>query len=396
MRAVCWHGVHDVRVETVPQPRILNPRDAIIQVTLTSICGSDLHLYDGYVPSMLPGDILGHEFMGRVVEVGGEVQNLEIGDRVVVPFPIACGQCYFCRHEMWSLCDNSNPKAWMAEAVYGYSPAGIYGYSHLMGGYAGGQAEYVRVPFADVGPMKVPEDVVDEQAIFLTDTLPTGYMAAENCAIKAGDTVAVWGCGPVGQFAILSAYLLGAERVIGIDTVPERLAMAREHAGAETLDYEATSVVASLKELTGGRGPDACIDAAGMEASHGGLEGLYDKVKQAVRLETGRPHALREAIQACRKGGVLSLAGVYGGVIDKVPMGAAFNKALTFKMGQTHVHKYLRPLLEHIQQGRLNPAFIITHRMSLEDAAQAYEMFKHKEDGCVKVVLQPAAYWASS
>ncbi len=396
MRAVCWHGVHDVRVETVPQPRILNPRDAIIQVTLTSICGSDLHLYDGYVPSMLPGDILGHEFMGRVVEVGGEVQNLEIGDRVVVPFPIACGQCYFCRHEMWSLCDNSNPKAWMAEAVYGYSPAGIYGYSHLMGGYAGGQAEYVRVPFADVGPMKVPEDVVDEQAIFLTDTLPTGYMAAENCAIKAGDTVAVWGCGPVGQFAILSAYLLGAERVIGIDTVPERLAMAREHAGAETLDYEATSVVASLKELTGGRGPDACIDAAGMEASHGGLEGLYDKVKQAVRLETGRPHALREAIQACCKGGVLSLAGVYGGVIDKVPMGAAFNKALTFKMGQTHVHKYLRPLLEHIQQGRLNPAFIITHRMSLEDAAQAYEMFKHKEDGCVKVVLQPAAYWASS
>jgi threonine dehydrogenase-like Zn-dependent dehydrogenase len=389
MRAACWHGIHDVRVETVPEPRIINPRDAIVQVTLTSICGSDLHIYDGYIPSMLPGDILGHEFMGRVVEIGSEVRNLQVGDRVVVPFPISCGECYFCQHDMWSLCDNSNPKAWMAEAAYGYSPAGIYGYSHLMGGYAGGQAEFVRVPFADVGPIKVPDEVSDEHAVFLTDVLPTGYMAAENCAIEPGDTVAVWGCGPVGQFAIASAYLLGAERVIGIDTVPERLAMAREHAGAEPLDYAAESVVASLKELTGGRGPDACIDAAGMEADHTGLVGLYDKVKQTLRLETGRPHALREAIQACRKGGTVSLAGVYGGVIDKVPLGAAFNKGLTFKMGQTHVHKYLRPLLERIQDGQLDPTFIITHRLSLEDAPRAYEIFKNKQDACVKVVLRP-------
>jgi threonine dehydrogenase-like Zn-dependent dehydrogenase len=389
MKAVCWYGVNDVRVETVPDPRILNPRDAIIQVTLTSICGSDLHLYDGYVPNMLPGDILGHEFMGRVVEVGSEVHNLTVGDRVVVPFPIACGACYFCQHDMWSLCDNSNPKAWMAEAIYGFSPAGIYGYSHLMGGYAGGQAEYVRVPFADVGPMKLPDEVVDEQAIFLTDALPTGYMAAENCGIQPGDTVAVWGCGPVGQFAILSAYLLGAERVIGIDTVPERLAMAREHAGAEPLDYKADSVLASLKEMTGGRGPDACIDAAGMEADHTGLVGLYDKAKQTLRLETGRPHALREAILACRKGGTISLAGVYGGFIDKVPMGAAFNKALTFKMGQTHVHNYLQPLLGRIQQGQIDPTFVISHRLGLEDAPLGYEIFKEKRDGCVKVVLQP-------
>jgi threonine dehydrogenase-like Zn-dependent dehydrogenase len=321
--------------------------------------------------------------------VGSEVHSLHVGDRVVVPFPISCGECYFCKHKMWALCDNSNPKAWMAEATYGYSPAGIYGYSHLMGGYAGGQADYVRVPFADVGPVHVPDGINDEQAVLLADVLPTGYMAAENCAIKPGDTVAVWGCGPVGQFAIVSAYLLGAERVIAIDTVPERLEMARRHAGAEVLDYEEDSVVADLKQLTGGRGPDACIDAVGMEADHTGLLGLYDKAKQTLRLETGRPHALREAIQACRKGGVISLAGVYGGLIDKVPMGAAFNKGLTFKMGQTHVHNYLQPLMERIQQGQVDPAFVITHRMSLEDAPHGYEIFRDKQEGCVKIVLSP-------
>jgi threonine dehydrogenase-like Zn-dependent dehydrogenase len=391
MRAVCWYGVQDVRVESVPDPRILNPRDAIIEMSLSSICGSDLHLYNGYVPSMLPGDIMGHEFMGRVVEVGSSVGNLQVGDRVVVPFPISCGECYFCKNEMWSLCDNSNPKAWMAEGAYGFSPAGIYGYSHLMGGYAGGQAEYVRVPFAYVGPMKVPDDVSDEQALFLTDVFPTGYMAAENCDIKPGDTIAVWGAGPVGQFAIVSAYLLGAHRVIAIDTVPERLELARRRAGAEILDYEEATVVEALKDLTGGRGPDACIDSVGMEADHSGLLGFYDKAKQTLRLETGRPHALREAIQACRKGGVISLAGVYGGLIDKVPMGAAFNKGLTFKMGQTHVHKYLQPLMRRIQQGEVDPTFVITHRLGLEDAPYGYDIFKDKEDGCVKVVLHPTS-----
>jgi threonine dehydrogenase-like Zn-dependent dehydrogenase len=389
MRALCWRGVEDVRVETVPDPEILNPRDAIVEVTSTAICGSDLHLYDGYIPSMLPGDILGHEFMGRVVDVGGEVDNLQIGDRVVVPFPISCGQCYFCQHEMWSLCDNSNPKAWLAEKVFGYSPGGIYGYSHLVGGYAGGQAEYVRVPFADVGPIKVPDHLTDEQVLFLTDVFPTGYMAAENCNIQPGDVVAVWGAGPVGQLAIRSAYLFGAERVIAIDRYPERLALARDQGGAEIVDYQEVGVLPALKEMTAGRGPDACIDAVGMEAHHTGLIGAYDRVKQALRLETGRPHALREAILACRKGGTVSLAGVYGGLVDKIPMGAAFNKGLTFKMGQTHVQKYLRPLLERIKEGQVDPSFIVTHRMSLEDGPQAYEVFKHKKDGCIKVVLTP-------
>jgi threonine dehydrogenase-like Zn-dependent dehydrogenase len=389
MKAVCWNGINEVAVETVPDPQILNPRDAIVKITLTAICGSDLHLYDGYIPAMEKGDIIGHEFMGEVVEVGPEVDDLQVGDRVVVPFPIACGSCFFCQRELWSLCDNSNPNAWMAEKLWGYSPAGIYGYSHLVGGYAGGQAEYARVPFADVGPLKVPEGLRDEQVLFLTDIFPTGYMGAENCDIQPGDVVAIWGCGSVGQFAIKSAYLLGAERVIAIDRIPERLRMAKEHGQAEVLNYEEVDVVEALKELTGGRGPDACIDAVGMEAHATGLEGAYDRAKQAVRLETDRPHVLRQVIFACRKGGTVSIPGVYGGFIDKIPMGAAMNKGLTFKTGQTHVHKYLRPLLERIERGEIDPSFVITHRLRLEDAPYGYEIFKHKQDGCIKIVLKP-------
>jgi threonine dehydrogenase-like Zn-dependent dehydrogenase len=389
MKALCWNGIGEVAVETVPDPQILNPRDAIIKVTSTAICGSDLHLYDGYIPTMEKGDILGHEFMGEVVEFGSEVNNLTIGDRVVVPFPIACGNCFFCQRELWSLCDNSNPNARMAEQLWGYSPAGIFGYSHLVGGYAGGQAEYVRVPFADVGPFKVPDELTDEQVLFLTDILPTGYMAAENCNIQPGDTVAVWGCGPVGLFAIKSAYLLGAERVIAIDRIPERLQMAQAYAGADVLNYEEVRIGEALKEMTGGRGPDSTIDAVGLEAHDASIEYVYDRVKQALRAETGRPFALREAIQYCRKGGTVSVAGVYGGFLDKIPIGAIVNKALTIKSGQTHVHRYLRPLLAHIQQGDIDPTFIITHRLRLEDAPHAYEIFKHKQDECVKVVLQP-------
>ena len=389
MRALCWYGTGDVRVETVPDPTILNKRDAIIKVTLTAICGSDLHLYDGYIPTMEKGDILGHEFMGEVVEVGEEVENLQVGDRVVVPFPISCGRCHYCGREEYSLCDNSNPNAYIAETAYGYSPAGLFGYSHMLGGYAGGQAEYVRVPFADVGPMKVPEGLSDEQVLFLTDIYPTGYQAAVNCQIEEGDTVAVWGCGPVGLFAIQSAYMLGAERVIAIDRVPERLEMARRIGKAETLDYQDEDVFGELKEMTGGRGPESCIDAVGLEAHGFGIAGFYDKAKQAVRLQTDRPTALRQAIQACGKGGTVSMPGVYGGLVDKLNLGAAFGKGLTFKMGQTHVQKHLPRLMETIQNGEVEPAAIITHRLSLEDAPGAYDTFKKKEDGCVKVVLQP-------
>ncbi len=389
MRALCWYGTNDVRVEIVPDPEILNPHDAVIRVTSTAICGSDLHLYDGYIPMMEKGDILGHEFMGEVVETGPEVKNLSVGDRVVVPFPIACGSCFFCGHDLWSLCDNSNPKAGIAETFFGHSPAGIFGYSHIMGGYAGGQAEYVRVPFADVGPFKVPDHLSDEQVLFLTDIFPTGYQAADQADLQGGEVVAVWGCGPVGQFAIQSAWLLGAERVIAIDRFPERLSMAATYGRAETVNYEEKSVLDTLNEMTGGRGPDVCIDAVGMEAHGMGVAGVYDKVKQSVRLETGRPHALREAIMACRKGGTLSVAGVYGGIIDKIPMGAAFNKGLTWKMGQTHVHRYLQPLLEKIVDGSIDPAAIITHRLKLEDAPHGYDIFKNKEDDCVKVVLTP-------
>ena len=389
MKALCWYGKDDVRVETVPDPTILNPRDAIVKITATAICGSDLHLYDGYIPTMQEGDILGHEFMGEVVEVGPGVRSLRPGDRVVVPFTIACGHCFFCERTLWSLCDNSNPNAALAEKVYGFSASGLFGYSHLFGGYAGGQAEYARVPFADVGPLKVPAGLGDEQVLFLSDIFPTGYMAAENCDIRRGDTVAVWGCGPVGQFAIVSAYLLGAERVIAIDRVPERLHMAREQGRAETIDFSADDVIDRLKALTGGRGPDACIDAVGLEAHGAAPDAVYDRVKAATFLATDRPHALREAIQACRKGGTVSIPGVYGGFLDKVPFGAAFSKGLTLRMGQTHVHRYLRPLLERIEQGEIDPSFVITHRLRLEDAPLGYEIFKNKEDCCIKVVLKP-------
>ena len=389
MKAVCWHGTNDVRVETVPDPKIINPRDAVIKITSTAICGSDLHLYDGYNPTMKSGDILGHEFMGEVVELGSSVKNVKIGDRVVVPFTISCGSCFFCNRDLWSLCDNSNPNAWMVEKIMGYSPSGLFGYSHLTGGYAGGQAEYARVPFADTGLFKIPDGLTDEQVLFLTDIFPTGYMAAENCDIQPGDTVAIWGCGPVGQFAIKSAYMLGAERVIAIDLVPERLKMAKEQSKAEIINYEEVDAGEALKEMTGGRGPDSCMDAVGMEAHGTGLDGFYDQAKQALRLETDRPTALRQAIVACRKGGTVSVPGVYTGFIDKVPMGAFMNKGLTMKTGQTHVHRYFRPLLEHIQNGDIDPSYIITHRMKIEDAPHAYEIFKHKKDNCIKVVLKP-------
>ncbi len=390
MRALCWYGIHDVRVENVPDPTILNPRDAIIKVTLTAICGSDLHLYDGYIPAMEKGDILGHETMGEVVEVGREVKNLKKGDRVVVPFTITCGHCQYCRNNLWSLCDNSNPDAWIAEKAYGYSGAGLYGYSHIYGGYAGGQAEYLRIPYADTGPIKIPEDgLTDEQVLFLSDIFPTGFKAADDCDIQPGDVIAVWGCGPVGQFAIKSAYMLGAERVIAIDRFPERLRLAREQGGAETINYEGTDVVEVLREMTGGRGPDACIDAVGMESHGNSIGAINDIVKQKTHLGTDRPHALRQMIQACGKGGTVSIAGVYGGFLDKFPMGAAFAKALNFKMGQTHVNKYLRPLLERIQNGEIDLSFIITHRLNLDEAPQGYNVFKHKEDDCIKVVLKP-------
>lgn len=389
MKATCWYGKHDVRVETVPDPKIVNPRDAIVRITSTAICGSDVHLYDGYIPTMMRGDILGHEFMGEVVELGRAVKNLKIGDRVVVPFPIACGTCFFCKKQLTSLCENSNPNAWMAEKLWGYSPSGLFGYSHLLGGYAGGQAEYVRVPFADVGPIKIDNGLTDEQVLFLSDVLPTGYMAAENCDIQPGDTVAVWGCGPVGQFAIASAFLLGAERVIAIDRFPERLNMARDNSNAEVVNYEEVDLLDGLREMTGGRGPDACIDAVGMEAHGSGVIDAYDRAKHALMLETDRPLALRETIMACRNGGTVSVPGVYGGFIDKVPMGSLVNRALTIKTGQTHVHRYLRPLLERIENGDIDPSFIVTHRLRLEDAPDGYEMFTNKEDQCVKVVLKP-------
>lgn len=389
MKAVCWNGIHDVRVESVPDPQIINSRDAIIRVTLTAICGSDLHLYNGYIPTMQAGDILGHEFMGEVVEVGPDVDNLRVGERVVIPFPISCGRCFFCEHEQWSLCDNSNPNAWMTEKLYGHGVGGIFGYSHMMGGYAGGQAEYVRVPFADVGHIKIPDGLTDEQVLFLTDIFPTGYQAAEDCEIEPGQTVAVFGCGPVGQFAIRSALLLGAERVLAVDRIPERLRLAAAVDGVIPLDYTETDVISGLKELTGGRGPDACIDAVGMEAHGTGLLYLYDKAKQTVRLQTDRPTALRQAIQACRKGGTVAIPGVYGGFVDKMPMGAAFGKGLTLRMGQTHVHRYLEPLLARIREGDIDPSFVITHRMPLAKAADGYEIFKHKEQECIKVVLEP-------
>jgi threonine dehydrogenase-like Zn-dependent dehydrogenase len=390
MKAVCWYGAADVRVEAVADPEILNPRDAIVRVTRTAICGSDLHLFGGYIPAMRRGDVLGHEFMGEVVEVGADVRTLTVGERVVVPFAIACGACHYCLKELWSLCDNSNPNAAALETLYGSAGGGLFGYSHLYGGYAGGQAEYVRVPFADVGPLPVPTELLsDDQVLFLGDIFPTGFMAAENCGIQAGDAVAVWGCGPVGLLAIRSAFMLGAERVFAIDRVPARLSLAETFGEAETLNYEAVDVIEEMQARTAGRGPDSCIDAVGMEAHGTTVGALVDRATQAVRLATDRPHALRQAIQACRKGGTVSVPGVYGGFLDKVPLGAAFAKGLTLRMGQTHVHRYLRPLLERILRGDVDPSLIITHRLGLEEAPRAYEMFRDKADGCVKVVLTP-------
>jgi threonine dehydrogenase-like Zn-dependent dehydrogenase len=379
-----------MRVDSVPDPVILNQRDAIVRVTSTAICGSDLHLYNGFIPTMKKGDIMGHEFMGEVVDVGREVKNLKVGDRVVVPFPIACGKCGACEAQAYSLCENSNPNAWMAEKLLGHSPAGIFGYSHMLGGFAGGQAEYARVPFADVGPLKVPGGMNDEQALFLSDVFPTGYMAAEMCDITPGDTIAVWGCGPVGQFAIASARLLGAERIIAIDRVPERLALAANKAGAtDTINYEDQDVLDTLNELTGGVGPDACIDAVGTEAHAPGIMYAYDRFKQALMLESDRPLALRQAILACRNGGTVSVIGVYGGFIDKFPIGSFMNRSLTMKTGQCHVQRYMKPLLARIENGEIDPGFVVTHRMRLDDAPDGYAMFAKKQDDCVKVVLTP-------
>jgi len=390
MKAVCWFGKHDVRVMDVPEPEILNSRDAIIKITTTAICGSDLHLYNGYIPTMEAGDILGHEFMGEVVETGAGVTNLEKGDRVVVPFTISCGACFFCERALWSLCDNSNPKPEMLETLEGYSGSALFGYSHMYGGFAGGQAEYVRVPFADVGPMKIPEGLEDEQVLFLSDIFPTGYMAAENCNIQQGDSVAVWGAGPVGQFAVKSAFLLGAEKVFVIDHIPERLELAeRENANVVTINFDTEEVYEKLRDMTGGRGPDSCIDAVGLEAHGTSPDAILDRVKAAVYLATDRPHALRQAIFCCRKGGTVSVPGVYGGFLDKFNFGAAFGKGLTFKMGQTHMHKYMPPLLEAIQEGKIDPTFVISHRLNLDEAPDAYKNFNDDKNTWRKVVLKP-------
>jgi threonine dehydrogenase-like Zn-dependent dehydrogenase len=389
MKATTWEGPKHVKVSNVPDPKILNSNDIIVKVSSTAICGSDLHLFNGFMPTMQHGDILGHEFMGEVVETGRSVKNVTVGDRVVVPFPIACGACWSCQHDMWSLCENSNPNAWMQEKMLGHHGSGVFGYSHLLGGYAGGQAEYVRVPFGDVGPLKVPDGLTDEQVLFLTDIFPTGYMGAEMCDIAPGDTIAVWGAGPVGQFAIASAKLLGAERVIAIDRFPYRLKMARERAGADvTINYEETSVLEALNELTGGVGPDGCIDAVGMESHAPGVEGLYDKAKQSMRWENDRAAALRHAIMACRNGRTVSVIGVYSGFIDKFPIGSLMNRSLTIKSGQCHVHRYMKPLLQRIMNGEIDPSFVITHQMKLDDAPVGYDIFNAKEDDCMKVVLK--------
>jgi threonine dehydrogenase-like Zn-dependent dehydrogenase len=391
MRATVWMGKTHVEVQEVPDPKILNARDAIVKITSTAICGSDLHLYDGFIPTMRKGDILGHEFMGEVVETGAAVSTLKVGDRVVVPFPIACGSCGACERGLTSVCENSNPNAGVAEKLMGHSPCGIFGYSHMLGGYPGGQAEYARVPFADVGPLKIEDGIPDEQVLFLSDILPTGYMGADMCDITPGDVVAVWGAGPVGQFAIASARLLGAEQVIAIDRFPYRLQMAKDKAGAtEVINYAETPVLETLNDLTAGRGPDACIDAVGMEAhiDVGPLH-AYDRAKQAVMAESDRPHALREAIMACANGGVVSVIGVYGGLVDKFPIGSFMNRSLRMRAGQCHVHRYMKPLLQRIRAGEIDPSFVITHRMALEDAPHGYEIFRDKKDGCEKVVLSP-------
>lgn len=387
MQAVCWHGKHDVRVDRLPDPGIVNPRDAIVQVTTTAICGSDLHLYDGCIPTMREGDVLGHEFVGRVVEVGAAVQNLQPGDRIVVPFNISCGHCWHCMHDEQALCDNSNPNGEVARKLYGQSPAGLFGYSHMLGGYAGGQAEFVRVPFADYGPLKVPDDLTDEQVLFLSDIFPTGWQAARQCDIEDGDTVAVFGCGPVGQFAIRSARALGAGKILAIDRHPFRLAMAAEVPGVVTLHLDHDPVHELLLDHTGGRGPDACIDSVGLEAYGHAPDALYDRVKTGLRLATDRGHALRQAIVACRKGGTISMPGVYGGFLDKFPLGALFGKGLTLRGGQTHVRRWMHELLERIRSGDIDPTFVITHRLPLQRAAEGYRTFKQEQNRCVKIVL---------
>lgn len=390
MKALCWHGHGDVRIDTVPDPILDKDTDVIVRITASGICGSDLHLLDGYMPTMESGDILGHEPMGIVVEVGRAVTKLKKGDRVVIPFTIACGACYFCKKQLFSLCDVSNPNAELAKKAMGHSPSGLFGFSHMLGGFAGGQAEYMRVPYGDVGPLKIESDLPDDKVLFLSDIFPTGYMAAENCDIEQGDTVAVWGCGPVGQFAIQSAWILGAGRVIAIDRVAERLAMAAQYGKAETIDFDEQDVYETLQEMTSGRGPDRCIDAVGCEAhSTGAVDAVIDKAKAAVKMTTDRAHVLRQAIFCCRKGGQISVPGAYVGLPDKIPFGAFMNKGLTMKSGQTHMQRYMRPLLEMIEAGRIDPSFVITHRLPLSDAPAAYETFRDKQDGCIKVVLRP-------
>lgn len=390
MKALCWHGHGDVRIDTVADPKIQQPTDAIIKITSSGICGSDLHLLDGYMPTMESGDILGHESMGVVVEVGHAVTKLKKGDRVVVPFTIACGDCFFCQKTLFSCCDRSNPNARMAEKAMGHSPSGLFGFSHMLGGFPGGQAEYLRVPYADVGPIKIESGLSDEKVLFLSDIFPTGYMAAENCDIEPGDTVAIWGCGPVAQFAIKSAWMLKAGRVIAIDRVAERLRMAREHGKAETINFAEENVYDRLQEMTKGRGPDRCIDAVGCEAhGTGSIDAVIDKAKAAVHLTTDRAHVLRESIMCCRKGGTISVPGAYVGAPDKIPFGAFMNKGLTMKSGQTHMQRYLKPLLAKIEDGEIDPSFVITHRVKLQDAPAAYKTFRDKRDGCIKVVLQP-------
>lgn len=390
MKALCWHGTGDVRIDTVPDPKVQDPHDVVIKITASGICGSDLHLFNGYMPTMKKGDILGHEPMGIVVEVGKAVKKLKLGDRVVVPFTISCGECFFCKKGLFSCCDTSNPNAEMAQKAMGHSPAGLFGFSHLLGGFPGGQAEYLRVPYADVGPLKIESDLPDEQVLFLSDIFPTGYMAAENCGIESGDTVAVWGCGPVGQFAIQSAWMLGAGRVIAIDRVKERLKMAEEHGKAETINFEQHKVYDRLQELTQGRGPDRCIDAVGCEAHAAGFLGsVIDSVKSTVAATSDRGYVLQDTIMCCRKGGTISVPGAYVGYPDKLPFGAFMNKGLTMRAGQTHMQRYMRPLLEKVESGEIDPSFVITHQVKLDDAPAAYKTFRDKQEGCIKVVIKP-------
>ena len=389
MKALCWHGKHDIRYDTVPDPKIEHPRDAIIKMTTCAICGSDLHLYDGFMPGMESGDIMGHEFMGEVMEVGSENKKLKVGDRVVVPFTIVCGDCEQCRRGNFSVCERSNRNKDVADKLFGHTTAGLFGYTHITGGYPGGQAEYVRVPYSDVGPIKIPDGLTDEQVLFLGDILPTGWQAAAQCDIQPTDTVAIWGAGPVGQMTIRSAVMLGAKQVICIDNVPERLSMAQA-GGAITINFDDESVLERLSELTGGKGPEKCIDAVGMEAhATATLDSIYDRVKQATMMESDRPHVLREMIYVCRPAGVISVPGVYGGLVDKIPFGAAMNKGLTFKMGQTHVNRWSDDLLRRIEEGQIDPSFVITHTASMSEGPGLYETFRDKKDGCIKVVLKP-------